>query len=448
MIRRQYWLVGFALSFSVALLANLGRTAPAVQDWVGEYVVPRNPDVRLTIMVEDEKPVPIETGDNALRVVKDAGETLHFRWGGKNATGKRRDWILVKDADTFFTQEIAADNNDPWPWSIRAESRRVRYQYAKAIKDYTELVRLEPKNPYWLQQRGNAYTVLHQNDKALLDFNNGLALEDEDPDLLSNRAYIYTRQGEFAKAQADLDLAFKIEGRATTLERRGDLWLAQGNLEKAFLEYEKSLELDPENPYPHIGRAYLYQLKKDLPKALESANKAIELAPYEASGLTRRSAIYSEMKDYKLALADAVAACKLAPHDAHQLLNRGGVYSLMGNAAKATADYDEALKLSPEELEPRNAKAWLQSTCPDAKFRDGALALKVALEVCEQSSYREPNFIDTLAAAYAETGDFEKALKFQRLANTFPEFRLSYGDDSAKHLAAYEKNKPYREPAE
>ena len=93
--------------------------------------------------------------------------------------------------------------------------------------------------------------------------------------------------------------------------------------------------------------------------------------------------------------------------------------------------------------------AWLRATCPDAAFRDGKEAVRLARQVCELSGNREGMYLDTLAAAHAEAGDFAAAVKAQELGARRQGLRAKkYGDDAQKRLQLYKDKKPYRsEPA-
>ena len=88
-----------------------------------------------------------------------------------------------------------------------------------------------------------------------------------------------------------------------------------------------------------------------------------------------------------------------------------------------------------------NTVAWFLGTCPDEDYRSGKKAVEMAETVCKETEWENASFIDTLAAAYAEQGEFEKAVETQEKA-----VKLAEGDnlDSYKErLAMYKEEKPF-----
>ena len=86
----------------------------------------------------------------------------------------------------------------------------------------------------------------------------------------------------------------------------------------------------------------------------------------------------------------------------HGLL--GGLLCSTGQYGEALAHLEAAHAANPGDVTVANNLAWLLATCPDAAYRDGPRALRLAEWACKATSYKSPPLLDSLAAAYAETG--------------------------------------------
>ena len=110
---------------------------------------------------------------------------------------------------------------------------------------------------------------------------------------------------------------------------------------------------------------------------------------------------------------------------------------------KAIADYTEAIRLDPKFALAHNGFAWLLATCPVEKYRDGKKAVEFAtkaVKLHDTWGYR-----DTLAAAYAEAGDFELAVTEQRKALEDKSLDKDDRKQMEAHLELYRAKKPYRD---
>ena len=173
----------------------------------------------------------------------------------------------------------------------------------------------------------------------------------------------------------------------------------------------------------------------------KEAEKYCEEHKKEASALHTRSIINLIEGKRDKALSDLNAALKIDPKYAPALYGRGSVYAEMGDFAKAQDDFAAAIKLSPNDLLAANDLAWFRATCPEAKYRDGKEAVTQATRVCEATKYDNEEFLDTLAAAYAESGDFKTALKWAaKAAELDPE-----NPDFAEHVKLLKAKKPIRD---
>ena len=124
-----------------------------------------------------------------------------------------------------------------------------------------------------------------------------------------------------------------------------------------------------------------------------------------------------EQKEYDQALADFDAAIGIDSKRAYAHYGRGEVWFYKKEYGKAIAEYDEAIRLDPKLTDPHCARAWILATCPDGRYRDGRKAVEWATKACELEQWTCPCELGTLAAAYAEVGDFESAVNWQSKAN-------------------------------
>ena len=125
---------------------------------------------------------------------------------------------------------------------------------------------------------------------------------------------------------------------------------------------------------------------------------------------------------------------------------RAAVYLSRGEPELAIRDYRKAIELeaSPEML---NNLAFVLATHQDARLRDGPEAVRLAERACQLTDYKAADFLDTLAAAYAEIGQFAKAVrtveKALELASGSGNEKLT--KDIRAKLELYKAKRPHRE---
>ena len=173
-------------------------------------------------------------------------------------------------------------------------------------------------------------------------------------------------------------------------------------------------------------------------------NEAVRLDPEDLIAHFDRAGFWFSRRCYDKALADFNEAIRLDPKLSKAYCDRGSVWFVTKHYEKALADYNEAIRLDPSDPIVYNNRAWLWATCPDPRLRDGKRAIESATRACELSAWKDAGRVGGLAAAYAEAGDFAKAVEWQEKANTFYA-DTKYRKKGEDRLKLYKEKKPIRD---
>lgn len=232
---------------------------------------------------------------------------------------------------------------------------------------------------------------------------------------------------------------------AVAYEYRGAAYLFTSNFDNAINDFTQAIQLDPTNHEVFWYRASAYRAQREFDKAVHDLNESLRLNPTNALAYKCRADSYSKKGEFDKAITDWNEGLRLGPNDVPALGMRGHAYFMTSQFNKAVQDYREAIRLDPQSDKAFNNLAWLRATCPSAEMRNGKEAVELATKACELTNWNRWDWIDTLAAAFAESGDFESAIKYEKQAMNMSSVTESNRKELQRCLSLYEQQKPNHE---
>jgi Flp pilus assembly protein TadD len=155
----------------------------------------------------------------------------------------------------------------------------------------------------------------------------------------------------------------------------------------------------------------------------------------------------SRRGDAQGAIREWRSAVQLDPKHAEAHVRLGDALEAQGRTAEALAHWRDGLELQPNDPPTLRRVAWLLATSPDGAIRNGAEALALAVRAIQLSGGKDAQVLDTLAAAYAEKGQFANAALTARRAQAraAQENQPALARDIGVRIALYEAGQPFRD---
>ena len=192
------------------------------------------------------------------------------------------------------------------------------------------------------------------------------------------------------------------------------LRLQAGDRDGALVAYRKTLSLDPDHLGANMECGKLLFDFGEPAEAKPLLEAAIGLDPNASGSINLLALVELQIGTPARAIELAERSVEISPGDASANFTLGLSYQQAGRWRSALAAYRRTIELNQSWLVARSNMAWILSTAPDASVRDGPLALKLARPLAKLKTRDRPLFLRTLAAAYAETADFEQAANIVR----------------------------------
>ena len=224
---------------------------------------------------------------------------------------------------------------------------------------------------------------------------------------------------------------------------------AKGKVDEAILHSEKAVSIRPTDPDAQVSLGNLLVQKGRTDEAIAHYQKAVTVRPDHFLARYGLGHALLEKGDLDSAIQVFRSALLLRPSDADCHTTLAIALEEKGNPAEAIQHYQRALELAPSSVPTLTNLAWLMATSQDASLRNGSKAAELAKQADLLVGGRNALVLRTVAAAYAENGEFAAALRTARsalqLARMNGETALTV--DLNQQIALYELGMPYREKA-
>jgi len=221
----------------------------------------------------------------------------------------------------------------------------------------------------------------------------------------------------------------------------------QGDNDKALAIWQEALATDPNDAQVQNSLGMSLYIHGDVEEGLEHLRQAIRINPMFAEGHYNLGMSLLHQGVLDQALPELETAVSIQPQDSSAEEALAVVNDALGNRSEALNHWRKALALEPRRVSVLIGAAWLLATAPDAAIRNGAEAVELANNAKDLSAGGDPIVLDTLAAAYAETGQFTQAVTF---ANSALDLAAARKDESLAaairdRILLYEANEPFRD---
>jgi tetratricopeptide (TPR) repeat protein len=220
-----------------------------------------------------------------------------------------------------------------------------------------------------------------------------------------------------------------------------------GKFDEAIVHFTKAIEINPKFGIAHNNLGVTLARKGDFKAAVHHHLEALKINPKNPKAHNNLGNVLAQQGNVKDAIDHYKKAIDMDPSYAGAYYNLGKIFANQEKFGSAIHFYQRTLHYSPNMTQALYNLSWILSTCKDEKYRNGKQAVKLAERLCKITQDNQALAFDVLAAAYAETKKFDKAVL---MAQTALELGLQHGPrDLALDLKArpqlYSTGHPFRD---
>lgn len=369
---------------------------------------------------------------------------------GYTGTGEESDDFLTPGlSDPKDMNDVMKKYQDVRKMLEEADSNEAK---AQTIPILYELTRGSPNSTMFRFMLGKTLVDIEESEQAIVELEKVLEIDNTQVHAYVAMGEAYRQLNNSAKALEYYELAVKVnksridtESDTLAYSRLGKIALDAGDANKALEYYQKALQAKPESPENQFNMGFLLIYVKQFDQAIPFLLEALRLKPEYGEAMSNLGTAYSQLGDLTAAEKAFRGAMELKGVGAQACFNYALILSQTGRRSEAIPYLHEAIQKDPRfdtpytelvryyfhekqfldarkileaaaEQFPNNPPylstlAKLLSQCQESRVRDGKKAIQYALQAMTLTGNNNPTVMANLASAYAEDGQFEKAIE-------------------------------------
>jgi tetratricopeptide (TPR) repeat protein len=356
-----------------------------------------------------------------------------------------------RNSETLWTHTLACTPENYFAHGDLGVALTEQGRLDEAIEHLQKALEIHPGHPECHNNLGNALLQAGQVDEAIEHLQKALQINPGDEEACYNLGNALLQKGNVDEAIAHYQKALQIKPDFTEAHNNlGNALLQKGRVDEAITHCQEAIQLKPDYAEAHFNLANVLARQGKSSDAIGQYQKAIKIKPGYADAhynlgvvLARQGRLDEAVEQYRETigmrpddvnahgnLAKVLAAqgkfdeavkeyqrtVELAPDSARAHFGFGQALQSQGDIKAAMAEYRRTMELNSKHLPAHLSLAWLLATSPEASLRDGNQAVELAREAERLGGGESPQLLDTLAAAYAEAGQYPKAVETAKRA--------------------------------
>jgi tetratricopeptide (TPR) repeat protein/S1-C subfamily serine protease len=334
-------------------------------------------------------------------------------------------WRLFRfdEAVKAFDEAVKLKPEFYQAWYARGLALREQDKYQEALASFDRATQIKPNLYEAWRERGNVLYFLNRYPEALASYDKAIAFNDKDSVLYMWRGDLLYKLKRYPEARDAYSRAITLKPHPFAYNSRGFARSDLGDKQGAIADYNKAIELKPDDAEAYNNRGNARYHLGDKKGAIADYTKAIELKPDLAYAYSNRGNARYQLGDKQGAIADYNKAIELKLDDAKAYYNRGVARSALGDKQGAIADYNKAIELKPDYAEAYNNRGNARDDLGDkqGEIADYSKAIELKPDLAE-AHYNRGVARSDLGDKQGAIADFSKAIELK------PDYAEAYGN--------------------